>query len=157
MNHEEKLIEIYKKSFNIDDIKNIEKAELSYLENIVKNIENNKGVFTVLITLMLHKILYKKQDIRKHQSKMKGGFSARTVDTKYITPTLNKLGLPAMRESGWLTRSLEQPYPYDLKYKGMIQCVGLKESFLKIIDSFQKKSAINGNSFYGFFCTEPLI
>jgi DNA (cytosine-5)-methyltransferase 1 len=49
---------------------------------------------------------------------MVGGFSGRRIDTQYITPTLKELGLPAMAESGWLTRSLEQPYPYTLDYNG---------------------------------------
>ena len=136
--HKEKLIEMYEKSFDISDIKNVSAKEKLHLENIVQNIESNKGVFTVLVTLMIHKILNKRQDVRRHQYGMKDGFSGRSVDTNYITPTLNKLGLSAMRETGWLTRSLEQPYPYDLKYKGMIQGKELKESFLRIIDAFQK-------------------
>ncbi len=51
---------------------------------------------------------------------MAGGFSGRTVDTQFITPVLKKIDLPSMAESGWLTRSLEQPYPYTLDYKGKI-------------------------------------
>lgn len=145
MNHKEKLIEIYEKSGDVSDVENIKPEHLSHLENIVKNIESNKGVYTVLVTLMVHKILHTKQDIRLHQQSMRNGFSGRSIDAKYITPTLNTFGLPAMRESGWLTRSLEQPYPYDLKYKGKIQGKGLKESFLEIIDAFQKKPGLTEN------------
>ena len=54
---------------------------------------------------------------------MDQGFSGRSIDTKYITPTLKELGLTSMSESGWLTRSLEQPYPYDFKYQGKISKV----------------------------------
>ena len=145
MNHKEKLLEIYKKSFDISDIENIGKEDISYLENIATNIDRNKGVYTVLITLLIHKLINPKQDIRYFQNKMKNGFSGRSIDTKYITPTLKELGLLSMAESGWLTRSLEQPYPYTLKYEGEISGKNMKESFLKIIDSFQNKPELTTN------------
>src|SRR5436305_12658927 len=94
---------------------------------------------------MIHKLLEPTQDIRYHQNKMENGFSARTIDTKHITPTLKELGLPAMAESGWLTRSLEQPYPYTLDYKGEISGEGMKEAFLMVIDAFQKDKNITEN------------
>jgi len=68
---------------------------------------------------------------------MLNGFFGRSIDTKHITPTLRELGFPSMAESGWLTRSLEQPYPYDENYNGKISGKGVKESFLKIIDKVQ--------------------
>jgi len=144
MNHKEKLLEIYEKSFDISDI-NLDKEQKIYLQNIVSNIAKNKGVFTVLITLLVHKLLNPKQDIRYFQNKMKKGFSARTVDTKYITPTLKELKLPSMAESGWLTRSLEQPYPYALKYEGEISGKGMKKAFLKTIDYFQNEQSLTEN------------
>lgn len=67
---------------------------------------------------------------------MHGGFSARSIDTKSITPTLKELGLPAMAESGWLTRSLEQPYPYDYGYEGSIKVV--KTEFLDVVNFYQE-------------------
>ena len=120
MKHKEKLLEIYKKSFDISDINNIPDNLVDFLKNITNNIDRNKGVYTVLITLMVYKLLHPEQDVRYFQNKMKGGFSGRTIDAKFITPTLKELGLPSMAESGWLTRSLEQPYPYTLKYEGEI-------------------------------------
>jgi cytosine-specific methyltransferase len=42
-----------------------------------------------------------------------------------------------MAESGWLTRSLEQPYPYTLEYNGKISNKKVKEAFLGIIDFIQ--------------------
>ena len=138
MNHKEKLLEIYKKSFDISDINNISDKLMAFLKNITSNIDRNKGVYTVLVTLLVHKLLHPRQDIRYFQDKMENGFSARTIDTKYITPTLKELKLASMAESGWLTRSLEQPYPYTLDYKGEISGSGMKEAFLKVVDSFQK-------------------
>lgn len=145
MNHKEKLIEVYKKSFDVSDIDNISEKTMDFLKNITDNIDRNKGVYTVLVTLMVHKLLEPKQDIRYFQDKMKNGFSARTIDTKFITPTLKELGLLSMAESGWLTRSLEQPYPYTKDYKGEISGKGMKEAFLMIVDAFQKDQKITEN------------
>ncbi len=145
MNHKEKLLEVYKKSFDVSDIDNISEALMVFLKNITDNIDRSKGVYTVLITLMVHKLLEPKQDIRYFQDKMKNGFSARTIDTKYITPTLKELGLLSMAESGWLTRSLEQPYPYTKDYKGEISGKGMKEAFLMVVHAFQKDEVITEN------------
>ncbi len=137
MNHKEKLIEIYSLSSSISDIKDISDKQKGYIRNIANKVYLQKGVFTVLITLSIHKILHPTQDIRYHQSSMKNGFSGRSADTQYITPTLKELCLPSMAESGWLTRSLEQPYPYILKYNGHISDKKVKESFLNIVDFIQ--------------------
>jgi DNA (cytosine-5)-methyltransferase 1 len=135
MNHKEKLLEIYNQSLEVEDIKDaIPKKIFTYIQTIAQNCSKQKGVYTVLITLLIHKILEPTQDIRYHQSHMPNGFSGRTIDTQYITPTLKELGLPAMAESGWLTRSLEQPYPYTLDYQGKINNISVKEAFLNIID-----------------------
>lgn len=107
---------------------------LKHLEIIGKNIEKQKGVFTVLLTLSIHKTLHPNQDIRYHQSNMAGGFSGRSVDTSYITPTLKELELPSMSESGWLTRSLEQPYPYDKNYNGKVGNNEVKRAFLEVVE-----------------------
>jgi DNA (cytosine-5)-methyltransferase 1 len=138
-NHKQKLQEIYKLSFTIDDIKGIDSEIVSHIETIGEKLSTQKGVFTVLVTLVTHKIVNPKQDIRYHQSSMENGFSGRTIDTKYITPTLKELGLPSMAESGWLTRSLEQPYPYTLDYNGKISNRKVKAAFLTILDFVERK------------------
>ena len=99
---------------------------------ICDNIEINKAVYTVILTLGVHKLVDPTQDIRYHQSQLKNGFSGRRIDSKYITPTLKSLELPAMAESGWLTRSLEQSQPYTKSYKGNIKNV--KKEFLYIVN-----------------------
>jgi len=110
---------------------------LQNIQTIAQKSFNQKGVFTVLVTLSIYKIVHPKQDIRKHQSQIKGGFSGRSMDTKYITPTLKRLGLPSMAESGWLTRSLEQPYPYSLDYEGKISNKAVKKSFLELVNDIE--------------------
>ncbi|MDJ0598974.1 MAG: DNA cytosine methyltransferase [Crocosphaera sp.] len=135
MNHREKLLEIYDLSQNISDIGILIPSQyIDYINVIAKNCKKQKGVYTVLITLLTHKIININQDIRYHQKNLPNGFSGRTIDTQYITPTLKELGLPAMAESGWLTRSLEQPYPYTLDYNGNISNKKVKEAFLNLID-----------------------
>lgn len=135
-NHKQLLEAVFNKA-SICNTFSIPEKPKNNLTLIANNSKRQKGVFTVLTTLLIHKIYEPNQDIRKHQSNMKNGFSGRSIDTQHITPTLKKLGLPAMSESGWLTRSLEQPYPYDLKYKGNIQDKKVKKAFLEIIDYVQ--------------------
>lgn len=107
---------------------------------LVDNSEEYKGVLTVLITLVTTKIVMPNQDIRLHQANMNGGFSGRTYDTKFVTPFLKSQSFPAPAESGWLTRSLEQPFPYDLKYPGKIRNKDVKKAFLHLIDAAQERS-----------------
>ena len=137
--HKQILEKVFKQALTYSDGKILlpEKIKTN-IDVIARNAFKHKGVFTVLTTLIAHKIHTPKQDIRKHQSNMKNGFSGRSIDTQYITPTLKKLKLPAMAETGWLTRSLEQPHPYNLKYPGKIQNKDVKHSFLEIIDYVQR-------------------
>lgn len=109
-----------------------------HVEEIYRRISQNKGVYTVLIILAFYKFLHPEQDIRYHKIELKNGFSGRSFDTKYITPTLKRLGLPSMAESGWLTRSLEQAQPYTKDFKGKITPVSLKAAFLNIVDYIEK-------------------
>lgn len=136
MNHSELLKAIYNSALSLTK-KESENISNSLIELIANNALNQKGVYTVLVTLLTHKIIEPNQDIRLHQSNMQGGFSGRSIDTKYITPTLRELQLPCMAESGWLTRSLEQPYPYNLVYQGKINNIELKHAFLSIIDTIE--------------------
>jgi DNA (cytosine-5)-methyltransferase 1 len=140
MNHKEKLIELYQNSKYLHAHKIPDDMQKT-IAVIANNCFQQKGVFTVVITLAVHKILYPSQDIRLHQSNMEKGFSGRSIDTKYITPTLKELGLPSMAESGWLTRSLEQPYPYDKKYIGKISNTEVRNAFLNIVDFIQHNSS----------------
>lgn len=143
MNHKEKLLQVYENSTNVEDIKkDVPDNYQEFIAQIAKNCFRSKAVYTVLITLLVHKTLNPDQDIRFHQAQIEGssGFSGRQIDTQYITPTLQELGLPAMAESGWLTRSLEQPHPYTLDYPGKIRNKSVKEAFLNIIDWVQKNS-----------------
>lgn len=131
------LDQVIHNSHSVSDIKDIPQKQRDYLSLIGKNCVNQKGLYTVLTTLLYYKYLHPAQDVRRHQKQIKGGFSGRTFDTHYVTPVLKKEGLPAMAESGWLTRSLEQPYPYDYAYNGKMPAK-LKMPFLDVLDYVEK-------------------
>lgn len=139
------LLKTYNSSFSVEDIVDIPEKYLTFLNTLGMNISTQKGVFTVLVTLIVHKLILPEQDIRKHQSSMTSGFSGRTIDTQFITPTLKELGLSSMAESGWLTRSLEQPFPYNLDYGGKISNKTVKEAFLNMVDFVQNNPKKSSN------------
>jgi DNA (cytosine-5)-methyltransferase 1 len=112
---------------------------ISHIDLITDNVEYVLGINNVLITSLVEKIVHPAQDIRLHQAKMDGGYSGRTLDTSYVAPFLKSKHLKSMVESGWLTRSLEQGYPYDLNYKGAIRNKDIKRAFLEILDYIQNK------------------
>lgn len=117
---------------------NLDNGISKYLQEILIRSESGKAVLTVVITSLVYKILNIEQDIRNHQTSIENGYSGRTFDTKHITPFLKSVKFPAMAESGWLTRSLEQKVPYNTNYPGAIRPASLKTAFLETIDFIQK-------------------
>lgn len=111
------------------------------VEKVVECGEKQKGVLTVVVTGLVYKYYHPEQDVRKHQSNMMNGYSGRTFDTKYITPFMRNNNFPAMAESGWLTRSLEQNLPYTTGYRGKISGKGLKEAFLSLYEYIENYPA----------------
>ncbi len=131
------LDEIYQEATQLNSILalSLSESQIEKVKLIANKEEVSKGVFTVLSTSLVYKCINPTQDVRYHQANMDNGYSGRSFDTKYITPFMKqKRFLGAMKESGWLTRSLEQNVPYDLNYPGKIQGAGVKSSFLAILD-----------------------
>lgn len=144
----EYLEKIYSESMQIvgsdDKIKSdLDKNIALHLSEILSRAESAKAVITVILTSAVYKILNPNQDIRNHQTSIPSGYSGRTFDTKYITPFLKSVKFPAMAESGWLTRSLEQKVPYDSNYSGAIRPDSLKTAFLATIDFIQKGKKVD--------------
>lgn len=141
------LEKIYQESIQLNNVeKLLSKQQFEWINTIVKNEENNKGVFTVLLTSLTYKSLHPAQDVRFHQKNMEKGYSGRSFDTKYITPFLKKKGFNgAMKESGWLTRSLEQNLPYTLDFPGKINKKDVKNSFLEILNDIEVNDASSLN------------
>jgi DNA (cytosine-5)-methyltransferase 1 len=118
----------------------LSQAEQDLLAIILRYSESAKGVLTVLVTSLVYKKFHPEQDIRNHQDGIAGGYSGRTFDSRYITPFLKRCKFPAMAESGWLTRSLEQKVPYNLAYTGAISPSQLKAAFLTVLDNVQNNA-----------------
>ena len=107
--------------------------DIKLLDSLLMYSERAKGVLTVVITSLVYKIIHPEQDVRKHQSSIPGGYAGRGFDSRFITPFMKEQKFPAMAESGWLTRALEQKAPYDNKYTGAITPKELKSIFLSIL------------------------
>jgi DNA (cytosine-5)-methyltransferase 1 len=108
------------------------------LSTIVRFADQQKAVLGVILTSIVYKIYRPDQDIRLHQEGMQNGYSGRSFDTKYTTPFLkNHFPHFAMAESSWLTRSLEQPQPFNLDFPGKIRNQNLKTAFLSALDYLQ--------------------
>jgi DNA (cytosine-5)-methyltransferase 1 len=113
------------------------------LKQIAYRAESSKAVFTVVLTGLLYKAIHPEQDVRYHQENMEDafgirkGYSGRGFDRDHVTPFLKDRNLPAMAETGWLTRSLEQNYPYDKNYRGKVTPLPLRKAFLNIYEALE--------------------
>ena len=67
-------------------LKKLNAHQLKNLQVIIDNAESFKAVITVLATSFTKKIENPKQDVRFHKTGLKGGYSGRTFDTKFVTP-----------------------------------------------------------------------
>lgn len=116
----------------------LDEKQKRWLFKIAGKSESFKGVTAALTTCFTKKIEDPRQDIRYHRKEMNGGYSGRTLDTKYVTPFFKrKFRRLAMKESGWLSRSIEQPHPFTLDFPGRIRDKTVKEAFLQIINDIE--------------------
>ncbi len=117
-------------------------SQKEWLVKVAEKSESLKAVVTVLTTCLVKKIENPKQDIRYHKHELKKGYSGRTLDTTYITPFFKShFRRLAMKESGWLTRSIEQPHPFTKNFPGKIRDKEVKIAFLNIVDNIETKKA----------------
>ncbi len=101
--------------------------------------ETMKGVFSAYFSSITYKCLHPEQDIRYHKIDLPNGYSGRSFDTKHVTPFLKEKHFAgAMKESGWLTRSVEQDAPFDFNFPGKIQNPEVKQAFLWLLDYVEK-------------------
>lgn len=133
-------------------LKGLNNNQQDWLFKIVSNAESFKAIVTVLTTSLIKKIENPKQDIRYHKNELKGGYSGRNFDTKFITPFFKKY-FPrfAMKESGWLTRSIEQPHPFTFKFPGKIRNKEVKQAFLQILNDIEENKANPENYLIALF------
>lgn len=145
-----------KKNKSLDDV-DLNDIQKNMVKIIVENEHSNKGVFTVLVSSLTYKCLHQEQDVRYHKVDLPNGYSGRSFDTKYVTPFLKeKRFLGAMKESGWLTRSLEQLHPFTNDFPGRINKADLKMAFLTIFDEIETENESPYDYLLGIF-TQSII
>jgi len=86
------------------------------------------------------------QNIRLHKGSVNRasfswveGISMRTLDKKYVTPTLRKHGLLRLNADGFMmTRSLAENYPYTHLYKANLR--GARVEWLALVEEVEEKN-----------------
>jgi len=114
-----------------------------HLDIISKNTSTSWAPFKAIIVSVIAKIAHPDYDTRLHQSKMEGGRSLRTIDTKYVSAYLYKNGLYDTSTSFALTRSFEKSEPFNKDYSGTISPPESKISFLCIVEIINTKIDTN--------------
>ena len=158
----EKLLEeIYNSK---EDKFNLTDDDKRKIDIIVNNIDSQKAVATALITSLVKKVLDPHQDVRFHKADFgnpewdRKGYSARTFDTQNITPWMKKRFRKwAMKESAWLTRSLEQPHPFTLDFPGRIKKKDVKKAFLEILNKLEENENINNKGQFAYDLLKYMI
>lgn len=133
-------------------LKKLNNNQRNWFFRIISNAESFKAIVTVLATSLVKKIESPNQDIRYHKNELRDGYSGRTFDTKFITPFFKKY-FPrfSMKESGWLTRSIEQPHHFTVKFPGKIRNKEVKQAFLQILNDIEENKANPENYLIALF------
>ena len=120
---------------------NLSEVNLKNITILIDNSETQKSIIAVIITSLLKKIVNPKQDVRLHRSEFPNGYSGRSLDTNVVTPWLKQhFTRISPKESGWLTRSIEQPHPFTKNFPGKIRNKEVKEAFLTILEDVENKN-----------------
>lgn len=121
---------------------------------MISKIESNKSIVSALITSLVKKTIDTEQDIRLHRVDFDGGYSARSLDTKYISPFF-KRHFPkyANKESAFLTLATREKIKWT-KEDGQnlkIRNKKLKETFLTILDDIETNKQTSDEYLVAFF------
>jgi len=118
------------------------------LKGLVESLTSEVGRALIGLTVMqlCIKSIEPEQNIRLHKASTNGasfswkeGVSMRTLDKKYVTPTLRRRGLVRLNADGFMmTRSLAENYPYSALYKAKLR--GAREDWLSIVEELESRS-----------------
>lgn len=146
MNPTEILEESYAKALKItgNDQSKIISDEIKLgVEMFIEKIETDKSLVQVIVTSLLKKIISPEQDIRLHMAKFDNGYSARTLDTKIISPFFKKY-FPkyANKETAFLTKATRAEIIWNLTegQKLPFRSRTLVEPFLSLMDKIQNRA-----------------
>ena len=129
-------------------------AQQKWVATIIEKSESHKAVLTVLITSLTKKIETPTQDVRYHKTELPNGYSGRGFDTQHVTPFMQeKFQRLAMKESGWLTRSLEQVHAFTLGFPGKIRSKLVKKAFLEILNDIEENQTDPERYLYAVFAS----
>ncbi len=136
-----RLEQLYVEALTLTDT-TLSPEQINNLARVASSVEQHKAIVTVLITSLLKKLEDPTQDVRQHKKGLTGGYSGRRYDTQWVTPFMQQhFARYAMAESGWLTRSLEQPQAFTLDFQGKVRDQEVKRAFLLILDDIETKQA----------------
>ena len=137
--------DILEKLFSLA-IKNIKSRDLfpkvikTNIDTLIDKIDSNKSLLSALVTSLVKKIIDPQQDVRLHRTDFKGGYSARSLDTKVTTPFFKKhFPKYANKESSFLTLATREKIKW-VKKEGRnlkIRDKNVKTSFLAIFDGVE--------------------
>ena len=132
----------------------LSESQQKWVKTIVEKSESHKAVLAVLITSLTKKIETPTQDVRYHKTELSNGYSGRGFDTQHVTPFIQeKFRRLAMKESGWLTRSLEQVHAFTLDFPGKIRSKPVKEAFLEILNDIEENQTDPERYLYATFAS----
>lgn len=130
----------------VDNLQLLKAAEVEILEQLVMSVTSEIGRALLALTILqlCVKAIEPQQSIRLHKGgnssrdfSWQSGISMRSLDKKFITPTLRKYDLLKLNADGFMmTRSLAENYPYSHVYKANIR--GAKQEWIKIVEAVEE-------------------
>ncbi|MBE2221420.1 MAG: hypothetical protein IAF02_07765 [Anaerolineae bacterium] len=109
--------------------------------------EVGRALIGLSVMQLCIKSIEPEQNIRLHKGSANSasfswveGISMRTLDKKYVTPTLRKYNLLRLNADGFMmTRSLAENYPYTLLYKANLR--GAREQWLLLVEEVERQNS----------------
>lgn len=115
------------------------------LEQLVGSItsETGRALLGLMVLQLCVKSIEPQQSVRLHKAgsgsanfSWREGISMRTLDARFITPTLRETGLLRLNADGFMmTRSLAENYPYSPFYKAAIR--GSRSQWLSLVEKLE--------------------
>ena len=90
MNPAEILESIYSQAIKRSGLSSLPDRLSKCMDVLIDKIDKQKSQVSALVTSCLQKVCHPEQDVRLHRVDFKGGYSARTLDTKITTPFFKK-------------------------------------------------------------------
>jgi len=124
----------------------LSEAQRALLEELVSSItsETGRALVGLAVLQLCVKSIEPNQSVRLHKAgrgaganfSWREGISMRTLDARFITPTLRQSGLLRLNADGFMmTRSLAENYPYSPFYKAAIR--GGRAQWLALVENLE--------------------